>query len=124
MRSRTSSPPSPRKSPSTTPRKKELERLQEELADGKFDSTDWEAADALDKTLDKQAAEAQAELSTRGAGREESRRRDGLGVELRGETSREREELERALMNLSDGRGEGCRPGASAGARLRGPAGW
>ena len=41
----------------------ELQRLQEELKDGTFDATDWEAADSVEKGLDEKAAEAAAELS-------------------------------------------------------------
>ncbi len=40
----------------------ELQRLQEELAENAFDAADWEAADALEQQVDKQAAEASREL--------------------------------------------------------------
>jgi hypothetical protein len=41
----------------------ELQRLKEELENGSFDAADWEAADALDRQLDREASEAAAELA-------------------------------------------------------------
>jgi len=80
----------------------ELERLKEELSDGSFDAADWEAADGLDKALDKQAAEASAEL-----GRAEKAAQDLENAMAQAQSgdaqTREREALEKALMDLSDG---------------------
>ncbi|MEW5740854.1 MAG: hypothetical protein AB1938_18185, partial [Myxococcota bacterium] len=80
----------------------ELDRLKEELADGTFDAADWEAADALDKQLDRQAAEAAAELARAEAAAKNLEDAMAHAQSQEG-TQREREELERALMELSDG---------------------
>lgn len=80
----------------------ELQRLKEEVEDGTFDAADWEAADALDKQLAREAAEAAAELA-----RAENAAKDleeAMAHAQSGESAqRERDELERALMELSDG---------------------
>lgn len=80
----------------------ELQRLQEELADNSFDAADWEAADALEAQVDKQAAEASRELE-----RAENAAKNldqALAQANEGESQqRERDELEKALMELSDG---------------------
>jgi hypothetical protein len=84
---------------------KELERLREELDDGAFDAKDWEAADTLDQALDRQAAEAQAELSRaeEAAKSLEDAMQGAQGAEG---ATREREELEQALMQLADGKAQ------------------
>ncbi len=80
----------------------ELRRLAEEVADGRFDSGDWEAADALEKRLAEKAAEAAAELARAAEAARELE--DALGAAGGAEAaSREREELERALMELGGG---------------------
>ncbi|MFP2928311.1 hypothetical protein ACLESO_24570 [Pyxidicoccus sp. 3LG] len=80
----------------------ELRRLAEEVADGRFDAGDWEAADALEKRLAEKAAEAAAELSRAAEAARELE--EALGAAGGAEAaSREREELERALMELSEG---------------------
>ncbi|MCY1019797.1 hypothetical protein [Pyxidicoccus sp. MSG2] len=80
----------------------ELRRLAEEVAEGRFDSGDWEAADAMEKRLAEKAAEAAAELSRASEAARELE--EALGAAGGAEaTSREREELERALMELSGG---------------------
>ncbi len=80
----------------------ELQRLQEEVAENSFDAADWEAADALDKQLDKQAAEASRELER--AETAAKNLEDAMADAQSGEAQqRERDELERALMDLSDG---------------------
>ncbi|HKQ67688.1 MAG TPA: hypothetical protein VJT73_00040 [Polyangiaceae bacterium] len=88
--------------PVETNLKTELERLREELKDGKFDATDWEAADSLSRELDRKADEAAAELAKADeAARqlEQAMAKAQAGDRL----DRERDELERALMQLSDG---------------------
>lgn len=84
---------------------KELERLKEEVEDGTFDSADWEAADTLNAALDRQAAEAQAELSRSEAAAKslEDAMKDAQGGEG---ATREREELEQALMAMADGQAQ------------------
>lgn len=80
----------------------ELRRLAEEVANGRFDSGDWEAADAMEKRLAEKAAEAAAELSRASEAARELE--EALGAAGGAEAaSREREELERALMELSGG---------------------
>lgn len=80
----------------------ELRRLAEEVAEGRFDSGDWEAADAMEKRLAEKAAEAAAELARASEAARELE--EALGAAGSAEaTSREREELERALMELSGG---------------------
>ncbi len=77
----------------------ELRRLAEEVAEGRFDSGDWEAADALEHRLAEKAAEAAAQLahaSEAARALEEALSAAG-GSEA---ATREREELERALMAL------------------------
>ncbi len=82
--------------------KAELERLKDELADNAFDAADWEAADTLDKELDRKAQEAGAELSrAEEAAKELS---DAMATAQSADAAnREKEELESALMQLSDG---------------------
>lgn len=80
----------------------ELERLREELADNAFDAADWEAADTLDKELDRKAQEAAAELSrAEEAAKELSEAM--ASAQSADAANREKEELESALMQLSDG---------------------
>ncbi|WP_307734687.1 hypothetical protein [Pyxidicoccus parkwayensis] len=87
--------------------KDELRRLAEEVAEGRFDSGDWEAADAMEKRLAEKAAEAAAELSRASDAARELE--EALGAAGGAEaTSREREELERALMELSGGDSNGA----------------
>ena len=85
--------------------RKELERLREELKEGNFDAADWEAADSLGKELERKAEEAGAELlkAEEAATNLELAMNDGRTLER---LDREREELEQALMQLSDGKSE------------------
>ncbi len=86
------------------PMEEELRRLAEEVAQGRFDSSDWEAADGMDKRLSERAAEAAAELA--GASEAAKDLEEALGAAGGAEgAAREREELERALMALADGEG-------------------
>ncbi len=80
----------------------ELARLQNEVAQGTFDDTDWEAADSLDHTLDQKAELAAAALAN--AERAAAQFAEAL-AHAQGEhaATQERDELERALMQLSDG---------------------
>ncbi len=94
------------------PLEEELARLAEEVADGRFDATDWEAADSLEKSLESRAAEAAAELAAAAeAARELEESLDAAsGSEA---ANREREELERALLAMGhdpsqSGSGEGA----------------
>ncbi|NVJ07463.1 hypothetical protein HUW63_19740 [Myxococcus sp. AM001] len=101
----------------------ELRRLAEEVAEGRFDAGDWEAADALEKRLSEQAAEAAAQLAQ--AAEAARALEDALGAAGGAEAAtREREALEQALMTLeggkeggasddADGTGENGRPHAS-----------
>ncbi len=94
-----------REEPDDSAAEKELERLREELDDGTFDAADWEAADTLDQALDKQAAQAQTELSKADAAAKALE--DAMAAAQNGEGSaREREELEKALMELADGQAQ------------------
>lgn len=82
--------------------KAELERLREELSDHAFDAADWEAADTLDKELERKAQEAGAELSRA----DEAARAlsEAMASAQQGAApTREKEELENALMQLADG---------------------
>jgi hypothetical protein len=80
----------------------ELQRLKEELENGTFDAADWEAADALDRQLDREASEAAAELVR--AENAAKKLEEALAhVQSAESARREREELERALLDLSDG---------------------
>ncbi|WNG20884.1 hypothetical protein [Cystobacter fuscus] len=84
----------------------ELRRLAEEVAEGRFDAADWEAADRLEHSLDAQAARAAAELASASeAARElESALDAASGAEA---ATREREALESALTKLgSSGEGQ------------------
>jgi hypothetical protein len=80
----------------------ELERLRAELAQGTFDGPDWEAADALDLALDRRAAEASAELARAEAAaqRLSEAMASAGGADA---VAREKEALERALLELSKG---------------------
>jgi hypothetical protein len=89
--------------PLGTPMEEELRRLAEEVAEGRFDATDWEAADGLDKRLSERASEAVAELA--GAAEAARELEEALGAAGDAErAAREREALEQALMAL-DGKG-------------------
>jgi hypothetical protein len=85
--------------------RKELERLREELKEGNFDAADWEAADFLAKELEHKAEEAGAQLlkAEEAAANLEVAMSEGRTLER---LDREREELEQALMQLSDGQSE------------------
>lgn len=77
----------------------ELRRLSEEVAQGRFDSADWEASDALEKRLAERASEAAAELNR--ASEAAAELEDALAAAGGAEAStRERESLEQALMAL------------------------
>ncbi|WP_425538041.1 hypothetical protein [Myxococcus stipitatus] len=79
----------------------ELRRLAEEVAAGRFDSGDWEAADSMEQRLAERAAEAAAQLSQAAEAARDLE--DALGAAGGAESvSREREALERALMALDD----------------------
>jgi hypothetical protein len=101
--------------PLGAPMEEELRRLAEEVAEGRFDSADWEAADGLEKRLAERAAEAAAELA--GAAEAAKELEEALGAAGGAESaSREREDLERALMALGEGSatpGENGESGAS-----------
>jgi hypothetical protein len=85
--------------PLGAPMEEELRRLAEEVADGRFDAGDWEAADGLEKRLAERAAEAAAELA--GASEAARELEEALGASGDAErAAREREDLERALMAL------------------------
>lgn len=90
----------------------ELRRLAEEVAEGRFDAGDWEAADALETRLAEQAAEAAAQLAQ--AAEAARALEDALSAAGGAEAStREREALEQALMALEGGKegaGEGGAP--------------
>lgn len=88
-----------REEPLGTPLEEELRRLSEEVAEGRFDSADWEAADSLEKSLEARAAKAAAELAaaTEAARELEESLDAASGAEA---ATREREALERALMAL------------------------
>ncbi|WP_257453274.1 hypothetical protein [Archangium lipolyticum] len=88
-----------REEPLGSPVEEELRRLAEEVAEGRFDSSDWEAADSLEKSLEARAARAAAELASASeAARELEESLDAAsGAEA---AAREREALERALMAL------------------------
>lgn len=99
-----------REEPLGAPMEEELRRLAEEAAEGRFDSTDWEAVDGVEKRLAERAAEAAAEL----AGAAEAARELEEALTAAGSAegaSLEREQLERALMGLG---GEGEQGGEGA----------
>ncbi|HEX8536028.1 MAG TPA: hypothetical protein VF664_01095, partial [Cystobacter sp.] len=111
-----------REEPAGAPVDEELRRLAEEVAEGRFDSADWEAADRLEQSLDAQAARAAAELAAASeAARElESALDAASGAEA---ATREREALEGALMKLGSGEGqpgEAPRTGEAGGAGSQG----
>jgi len=96
-----------REEPLGSPLEEELRRLSEEVAEGRFDSADWEAADSLEKSLEARAAKAAAELAAASeAARELEESLDAAaGAEA---ATREREALENALMALgSDNAAQG-----------------
>ncbi|RKH67774.1 hypothetical protein [Corallococcus aberystwythensis] len=86
----------------------ELRRLSEEVAQGRFDSADWEASDALEQRLAERASEAAAELNR--ASEAAAELEDALAAAGGAESAtRERESLEQALMALdarASGKGE------------------
>jgi hypothetical protein len=106
-----------REEPLGAPLEEELRRLSEEVAEGRFDAADWEAADSLEKSLEARAAKAAAQLAAAAeAARELEESLDAAaGAEA---AAREREALERALMALGQdnaarppqGQGEGNPP--------------
>ncbi|WP_223638473.1 hypothetical protein [Corallococcus sp. EGB] len=97
----------------------ELRRLSEEVAQGRFDSADWEAADALEQRLAERASEAAAELNR--ASEAAAELEDALAAADGAEAAtRERESLEQALMAL-DARASG-RPSDSAAGEQDAPA--
>lgn len=93
----------------------ELERLRGELADGRFDAADWEAADGVEAALEQKAADAAADLAKAAAAAKALE--EALAAEQGAEAGRaEREELERALAELGDGKASGTqRPGGEQG---------
>jgi hypothetical protein len=94
----------------------ELRRLAQEVAEGRFDSGDWEATDALEKRLAEQASEAAAELANAAEAARELE--DALGAAGSAEAAtREREALERALMDLGAGDSSAPEEGESPGAQ-------
>jgi hypothetical protein len=87
--------------PLGVPMEEELRRLAEEVAEGRFDAADWEAADGLEKRLSERAAEAAAELA--GAAEAARELEEELGASASAESAtREREALEQALMALGE----------------------
>ncbi|MFB1480362.1 hypothetical protein [Corallococcus sp. RDP092CA] len=91
----------------------ELRRLSEEVAQGRFDSADWEAADALEQRLAERASEAAAELNR--ASEAAAELEDALAAAGGAEAAtRERESLEQALMAL-DARASGSPEDSAAG---------
>ncbi|MBN8231136.1 hypothetical protein JYK02_26805 [Corallococcus macrosporus] len=97
----------------------ELRRLSEEVAQGRFDSADWEAADALEQRLAERASEAAAELNR--ASEAAAELEDALAAAGSAESAtRERESLEQALMAL-DARASGSAEDSAAGEQ-EGPA--
>ncbi|XXF77211.1 hypothetical protein P2318_29785 [Myxococcaceae bacterium GXIMD 01537] len=98
------------------PLEAELKRLAEEVASGRFDAADWEAADGVERALETRAAEAAAELARAAeAARELGEALGAAGGAER--AAREREELEAALMALGhDGQeGSAGREGSQGG---------
>ncbi|MBN1207659.1 MAG: hypothetical protein JXB05_22535 [Myxococcaceae bacterium] len=88
--------------PLGAPMEEELRRLAEEVAEGRFDAADWEAADGMEKRLSERAAEAAAELA--GASEAARELEEALGAAGSAESAaREREALEQALMALGSG---------------------
>ncbi|NOK22313.1 hypothetical protein [Corallococcus carmarthensis] len=91
----------------------ELRRLSEEVAQGRFDSADWEASDALEQRLAERASEAAAELNR--ASEAAAELEDALAAAGSAESAtRERESLEQALMAL-DARASGNAEDSAAG---------
>ncbi|MBN9682395.1 MULTISPECIES: hypothetical protein [unclassified Corallococcus] len=93
----------------------ELRRLSEEVAQGRFDSADWEASDALEQRLAERASEAAAELNR--ASEAAAELEDALAAAGGAEAAtRERESLEQALMAL-DARASGTSEDDATGAQ-------
>lgn len=116
-----------REEPLGVPLEEELRRLSAEVAEGRFDAADWEAADSVEKSLEARAAKAAAELASASqAARELEESLDAAsGAEA---AAREREALENALMALGhdnaakssqgqEGEGQAGQGSAGAGAR-------
>jgi hypothetical protein len=116
-----------REEPLGAPMEEELRRLSAEVAEGRFDAADWEAADSVEKSLEARAAKAAAELAAASqAARELEESLDAAsGAEA---AAREREALENALMALGhdnaaqsqqgqEGNGQGGQGSGGAGAR-------
>ncbi|MBX5480803.1 MAG: hypothetical protein IRZ16_02975 [Myxococcaceae bacterium] len=80
----------------------ELARLREELSEGRFDAADWEAADHLDAQLTQKAAQAAADLA-RAADAAQALEDAMAKAQANESVDREREALERALMELDTG---------------------
>jgi hypothetical protein len=82
--------------------RKELEQLREAVKEGDFAPADWEAADSLAKELERKAEEAGARLlkADEAAEKLAAAMDDARTLEV---LTRERDELERALMDLSSG---------------------
>jgi hypothetical protein len=89
--------------------RKELERLREAVKEGDFAPADWEAADSLAKELERKAEEAGARLlkADEAAEKLAAAMDDARTLEV---LTRERDELERALMDLSGGSTEAADP--------------
>jgi hypothetical protein len=108
--------------PLGVPMEEELRRLAEEVAEGRFDAADWEAADGLDKRMSERAAEAAAELA--GAAEAARELEEEMGASGKSENvNREREALEQALMALGQGGkslGEGENSGEQSGSNEQG----
>lgn len=109
------------------PMDEELRRLAEEVAEGRFDAADWEAADALEEKLDSRAAEAAAELARAAEAARELGETLGAAGDAE-KAAREREALEDALMALGHDGNEGAqgqsgRSGADGGTGAEGSQG-
>lgn len=89
----------------------ELARLREELAQGRFDAADWEAADGLSNGLEQKAAQAASDLSKAEAAAKALEEGLAKGVP-KDEEARERDSLERALMAVSGADGAQGDPSA------------
>jgi chemotaxis protein histidine kinase CheA len=80
----------------------EIERLKEELAKNEFDAADWEAGDQLEKQMQAQAQEAGEELAKADAAADSLKEALASGSSAE-EVNQEKESLEQALMEASDG---------------------
>jgi hypothetical protein len=84
---------------------KELQHLRDELAQNQFDAADWEASDQLEKQLEAKTQEASRELA--GAAAAALALQQGLSAGQPPEAlEREKEALEKALLEASDGQSE------------------